>query len=393
MKTKIVTLRQLAVIIGVATIGIGSSGAITPANALQFNFTQSTGVTTDVANGFQAAGNLWSSLLTDNVTVNINIDYKALDPGTLGGTSSYIQYFSYNQVYNALNNNRLSTDDHLAVNQLAKNIVLNSSNNPEFQLIINQTANSPNGAGSPNPYIYNVDANATALQVTTANAKALGLSSYSGPDAEISFSNLFAWDFDRSNGITAGSYDFVGVAAHEIGHALGFFSGVDNLDRSNSTRTDDSFFANNSSLGKQPSIQPLDLFRYSTDSQSVNAIDWTADTADKYFSLDGGVTKIASFATGVNFGDGRQASHWKDNLGLGIMDPTTASGELSQITSNDVRAFDIIGWDRSAASYTSVPEPSNVIGTLMVAAFGAKMVLKRRKRLVESNEKLTRAQA
>jgi hypothetical protein len=36
-------------------------------------------------------------------------------------------------------------------------------------------------------------------------------------------------------------------------------------------------------------------------------IDWTASTTDKYFSIDGGTTKLASFATGVNYGDGQQS--------------------------------------------------------------------------------------
>ena len=44
-------------------------------------------------------------------------------------------------------------------------------------------------------------------------------------------------------------------------------------------------------------------------------------------------------------GDGQQASHWKDNLGIGLMDPTAGSGEYADITDLDVMAFDVIGWD------------------------------------------------
>ena len=85
-------------------------------------------------------------------------------------------------------------------------------------------------------------------------------------------------------------------------------------------------------------------------------IDWTADARAKYFSIDGGATSLggATFSTG-RFGDARQASHWKDNLGLGIMDPTAApSGERMVVGPNDVNAFDVIGWNLTAA----VPEPS-----------------------------------
>jgi len=36
-----------------------------------------------------------------------------------------------------------------------------------------------------------------------------------------------------------------------------------------------------------------------------------------------------SYATGINFGDGRQASHWKDNLAIGLMDPTAATARTA----------------------------------------------------------------
>ncbi|MCB1994584.1 MAG: PEP-CTERM sorting domain-containing protein [Rhodoferax sp.] len=104
----------------------------------------------------------------------------------------------------------------------------------------------------------------------------------------------------------------------------------------------------------------MDLFRYSSDSALLGVIDWTADARDKYFSVDGGATLGSRFSLGVNFGDGRQASHWKDNLFLGIMDPTSARGELLQISSGDVDAFDVIGWNVAA-----IPEPSTY------ALFGA----------------------
>jgi hypothetical protein len=104
-------------------------------------------------------------------------------------------------------------------------------------------------------------------------------------------------------------------------------------------------------------VSTLDLFRYSADSvaQGAGVIDWTADNRSKYFSIDGGATSIAAFATGVNFGDGRQASHWKDNLGLGIMDPTAARGELLAISANDIQALDVIGWN------LAVPEPGTFL--------------------------------
>ena len=138
---------------------------------------------------------------------------------------------------------------------------------------------------------------------------------------------------------SAYKYDFVGVAVHEIGHVLGFRSGVDVLDD-----------LPNFLDFRYSNVAPLDLFRYSQASQRLGVIDWTASTSDKYFSLDGGKTKIASFSTGTRFGDGRQASHWKDDLNLGALDPTEKPGEQPTITALDLSAFDVIGWDLSNTS-------------------------------------------
>jgi hypothetical protein len=416
MKTYTVKLKQFGVMTGIALSGIGVSGGVTPANALTFNFTPAAGTSQLAIDGFRAAGALWSSKFTDNVTVNINIDFTALGAGTLAQAGSNRQNFNYGQVYNALNADRSSGDDNAAVGSL--------SNSPTFNMLLNRTSNNPNGSGSATPYLdSNGNANNSTINMSSANAKALGLDGLgsgaamsannvvaqgfapngtniedrnnanakalmvnaTGTDAFITFSNLFNFDFDRTNGITPEFYDFIGIATHEIGHVLGFTSGVDDLDINsppvNGPFSDDEF----------TSVNTLDLFRYSTDSKNRGVIDWTADTRAKYFSLDRGATNIAAFATGINFGDGRQASHWKDNLGLGIMDPTTAPGELLAISENDLRAFDVIGWNRQTAvnpnpNPVDVPEPSTFIGTFIFAAIGADLVLKRRQKLFDSTE-------
>jgi hypothetical protein len=391
MKTYILRSKQAAIAAGVAVSGMGIGVVISPVNALTFNFSPTAGTSQLAIDGFTTAGNLWSSLLTDNVTVNVNIDFTALSAGTLGETSSIANFYSYDRVYSALNTDRTSSDDNIAVQSL--------STSSAFNLLLNRTANNPNGVGSATPYLDNDgDANNQTINMTSANAKVLGLlGNTNSADASISFSNSFAWDFDRNDGISSGAFDFVGISAHEIGHALGFISGVDLLDGNSS-----SGFYNDNQFNY---VSPLDLFRYSAESKDANAIDWTADARDKYFSLDGGVTKIATFSTGTLFGDGRQDGHWKDNLGLGILDPTGAPGELLSISENDLRAFDAIGWNRGAsatalnvqangiignstvsnrADATAVPEPSDFIGTLVCAVFGVKMMLWRKQKLAKS---------
>lgn len=256
---------------------------------LDFNFVPANGTSQQAINGFTAAGARWSSVFGDNVKVNINIAFTALGPGILGSTSSSQGTVSYASTRLALLGDATTADDAFA------NVSLQVG--PGLKLYLNRTSNSPNGSGSATPFLDNDgDANNTTIRMTLANAKALALWPANDPtvDASITFSSNFTWDFDPSDGITPGAFDFVGVAAHEIGHALGFISGVDVLD-GNSPPVNGPFPDNAFTY-----VSPADLFRFSAASitNGVGTIDWTADARDKYFSLDGGTTKIASFSAG-----------------------------------------------------------------------------------------------
>jgi hypothetical protein len=297
---------------------------------LQFNFNPAAGMSQQAIDAFQDAADLLSAFFTDDIIVNIDIDFRSLSSGVLGTSSFTMQLSTYSEIRNALNNDKKSQNDISAVNNL--------TTDSDIDVYINRTSNNPNGSGSSIPYLDNdADANNTRMRMTTANAKALGLlnAGNTTTNASITFNSNFTWDFNRNDGITAGAYDFVGVALHEICHALGFTSGVDYLDENPGYA--DNVYAH---------ISPLDLFRYSDNSISAGAdIDWTADTRSKFFSVNGGVTSLATFSTGVTFGDGYENSHWKDNMNFGIMDPTGSRGQLMDITYLDLTAMDVIGWD------------------------------------------------
>jgi hypothetical protein len=161
--------------------------------------------------------------------------------------------------------------------------------------------------------------------------------------------------------------DFETVAAHEIGHLLGFVSLVDEID----------YYMSHAQTVSTLSPYPLDLYRFASGSAPGSAAAFS--TAPRNF-VPGG-TKVFSdtalsysLSTGLTQGDGRQASHWKDDAltssYIGIMDPTLAYGVTEAISAADIRAMSLIGYDLVA------PEP----GTITLLFSGALLLVARRRR-------------
>ncbi len=314
---------------------------------------------------FRAAADQWEGLLSDPVTVRLDFGFQALDPGVLGSARIDAGAARYTRVRGALRRDRTSPDDKTATANLPKGGKLEfRTNDPSGTVILD------NGRGLDNRW----------LNVPRANLKALRLLGDDGlRDATIQFSPDFSFDFDPSDGITPGAFDFLGVATTEIGHALGFVSGVDAVDVFTGAGPLAAFGL---VLQNSPVFSVWDLYRYSEDSLAFGrgTLDF-ATGGTPFFSIDGGATDLGALATGVFNGDGEQASHWKDTLGLGIMDPTVALGELLTTSGLDLQAFDVMGWDLAAFSGTSkdmsvsaegdafqaslaitaVPEPSSVV--------------------------------
>ncbi len=304
------------------------------------------GAGTQARAGFEKAAAYWASQLADNITINLQIGMSnALGANTLGGASPTFGVAAY-----SLFRSKLYAD---ATSETDLTFRTNLPANSTFSLYINRTSDNPNGALSATPYVDNDGGeNNRFVRMTSANAKALKLlnPTNAAVDAQIQFNSNFNFDFDNSNGIDANRFDFVGIAIHEIGHALGFFSGVDVLDQNGqSSYSEDDYTW----------VSPLDFTRFSAASQTAGAdLDWTADNRQKYYSINGGttVTVANAWSRGVKFGNGRQASHWRDGANLGIMDPTFAPGELGIVRPLDIQAFDVIGFDLAS----EVPEPSTL---------------------------------
>ena len=100
-------------------------------------------------------------------------------------------------------------------------------------------------------------------------ASALGLPTYgSVASGAIGFGASADYDYSTTNRAVAGEVDFLGLALHEITHALGRLSGV--------------------GTGGPPGI--ADLFRYASDGTLA-----TGPFQSSYFSIDGGATALKYF--------------------------------------------------------------------------------------------------
>ncbi|MFK8185951.1 MAG: NF038122 family metalloprotease [Phormidesmis sp.] len=308
------------------------------AQAVKFNFSYGQGTSLEQIVGFETAAGIWSSYLTDDVTVNLHVGVSnTLSDKVVGGALPGMQAFqSYEGFYNSLHADKTSADDYTAAQNLQ------AHRHADGHLRYNAIFEQGNTWHNKN------------IALTNANAKALGLLTNSNAlDGSILLNDLsntkhkWNYDFNRDDSEDKKSLDFLSVALHEIGHTLGFVSSVDAAEKS------DSQASYSENIDRLMNTTTLDMFRYSDYSKRKDTVE-LAVGEKSYFSIDGGNTKIADFARGKkDFGlgsDGFQGSHWKDNKKnqLGIMGPTIRNGERRDITALDLQALDVIGWDLNA---------------------------------------------
>lgn len=292
---------------------------------------------------FERAAAQWEARISDPITVTINAglaDSSAFNnnPNIIGATDSVLLNTGYTNIRNALIADA-QVDDSI-VNSLPTTLA----------------ATLPSGI-TLHP----------SIDATKANFKALGFTGLDGmfgvSDGTITFNSDFSFDYDNSvagGGVTAGHMDFETVAAHEIGHLLGFISSVDIVD-----------YAVDNNLTGALAPNPLDLFRFADTNNPATDPNNAATFSTATRNLVPGGVAITDFgtdtwgigtefkmSTGLTQGDGRQASHWKDDAltgqpYIGTMDPTLSYGQIEYITEADFRALDLIGWD-----IAPLPEPS-----------------------------------
>jgi hypothetical protein len=259
---------------------------------------------------FAAAVQFLENTYTNPITVNIDVGFgeingQPLSSGALGESETYFNNYTYSQVRNALVADKTSADQVSAGNSLP-------------------VADPTNGGN---------------YWVATAEAQALGLMGPSGGvDGYIGFSSSLPFTYNDSNGVAGGTYDFNGVALHELTEVLGR-----------------ELFVGNDGIGSN-SYTPLDLFHYS----SNGVRDFLGTTAG-YFSPNGGATNLDNFNTDPNgdFGD------WASSAGNDSVLAFSNSGVVNAFSQSDLREMNVLGYDEGASA-TTVSAPGN---TVMIGDF------------------------
>jgi hypothetical protein len=243
-----------------------------------------------------AAAQYLESQFVDPVTVNVSIGYgevngTALGSNTLGSSLSYLSSVSYTNLRNALAADATTTTDTTAVASLPSSSPVSGT-----------------------------------FWTTTADAKAIGLAAATGTatDGFIGFSSSLPFTYNDSSGVASGTYDFNGVALHEMTEVMG------------------RLLLTGGTIGNTAnSYNLMDLFHYS----SAGVRDFSASTPG-YFSVNSGNSSLGTF----NTTSGGDAGDWASSMGYNSFDAFSSSGVINPVTANDLSVIDAIGWNFAGVS-------------------------------------------
>lgn len=250
---------------------------------------------------------LESQFTADTMTVTIPVSFAALSPGVIGGTGSSYGSLTWTDSRSTLVGGMDASD------------TIQSS--------------LPSGTTIPVRYSSNSTTNENQVFWTFANFKANG-GSVAGNDASMQYSTAFPFDYDPSNGVSAGTISLQDVVIHETGHCLGCTSGIDFRSRD---------------------IEVIDIFRFRVTDGSG---DFNPDTAAEFavrprwavYNLDDYNFDTIGSEYRLSDGSPYQASHFREQTpAIGIMDPAFNYGETfypNFLRTSDLTLFDAIGYNR-----------------------------------------------
>lgn len=242
-----------------------------------------------------SVANFYASTFSDNVTVNLAVGFgevggSAMPNGALGASLTYLTSTTYKSLVTALKADMSSSADQSAVASLPPT---DPTNNGHYW-------------------------------VSTAEGKALGIYSGTGQDGSIGFSSTAKFDYDTSDGVAPGAYDFFGTVAHEFSEVMGRM-----------------LLAGGRISVFPHSYTPLDLFHFA--SAGVRTF---SGTKAGYFSIDGGKTNLENFNTNStgDYGD------WSSAKGVDAFNAFATSGQIAPVSDVDLTALDAIGWNLASAA-------------------------------------------
>ena len=239
--------------------------------------------------------NYFDSLFTNNCSINICVGYGEVGGNTLGS--------------NALGE---SISTYFATNYTSLRNALLAENAPGSSTLPTTSPLS----GTP--------------VVTQAEAKALGLTSITGIDGHVGFSNTYSWDYTTA-APSAGQYYLIGTIEHEITEVLG----------------------RQSMINYAPSdYSAMDLYRYSAPGVRSVATGGSGSTA--YFSINNGTTNLATWNNNSSNGD---LGDWYPSGpaagGKDALNDYSSSGVINTFSATDITNMQAIGW--TVASGAAAP--------------------------------------
>ena len=297
---------------GTSTHGHGGGGTTTSPSpsptGLMINVTYDASVGSAPSGFTTVVGQVvqyFESHFNDPVQINLHVGYGEVGGLSLGGALGESQTYLMSASYSALKS-ALTAD---------------ASTSTDLSASASLPLSDPYGSGT--------------YYVSTAEAKALGLLSATSTniDGNIGFSSAPGiFDYNNTDGVSAGQYDFFGVVAHEISEVMGriLMAG-----------------------GSTGANMLFDLFHYS----APGVFDGSRSTPG-YFSIDGGTTSLNTF----NTNSGGDAGDWAGKT-VDAFNAFGSTGAVMPISSADLTALDAIGWN-GGSSTTTVSSGSSSLLTM-----------------------------
>ncbi|MDP7063175.1 MAG: NF038122 family metalloprotease [Planctomycetota bacterium] len=285
----------------------------------------------EVDKAFALAAEEWQGVLLDDVTIYVLTTFQELDSEKgLGGWKREFMEYPAEDIYEALRGDSSSPNDRRALRVMPipgeAQVVAGRDGNSRRVFSLNAWTTSRSGEYRQRRI--------NTLSVTPAQAKALYMVPHdeAGFDITINMNSDIHWDMDPSDGIESGHFDLVGTIAHELGHGLGFFSGLDSP-----------------MYLMQPDrvFSILDLYRFNNaGAESDRKLRWDLGRGgNPVLALEDGRVPLGTLSDGIEY----EAGHWQDEESagsyLGLMSPEPSRGIAASFEKLDLTAIDMLGWE------------------------------------------------